>query len=333
MDSLFKTRTLTTSINALRAPGRKIFQQCFASKLNYQPTDRLAFDIVSGNETVLSNIKIDAPASVGVKTGRRTITTIAPRLAEKRLIHTYEINAMRGYGEQSSVELMSKRIAREQLDMRNMFDRTLEFWAANALRGKIYDADLTTILVDYGLSGTHAPALLLTNRWTDSSSNPIANIRAWKLLIEEDSGHEITGWRAYAGNSVMGALLNHSKVTDLLAFERGRQIAEDGYIVKLAGVTIEEYNGSFLDSTGTRKRFVEDDEFILIGEGADVFDCPYAAVVDEDAHGGVGQGGTGQLFFSKSWKEEDPSGRWIKGESRPLPVLQRPDAIVVATAI
>jgi hypothetical protein len=56
-------------------------------------------------------------------------------------------------------------------------------------------------------------------------------------------------------------------------------------------------------------------------------------VIDEEAPQGVGNVGPGEMFFSKSWTEKDPSGRWIKVESRPLPVLQRPGAIVYAKVV
>lgn len=335
MDNLFKIRVLTTAVNAMRAPGRKIFQRHFAGRTHMESSDRLAFEVVSGSEGVLAAVSVFAPATVGAKTGRKTITLEAPRLAEKRFIHTAEMNALRAYGEQQRVEMMEQRIRRELTDMRNIHDRTLEFWAAYALRGQILDADLTTVLVDYNLDATHKPTLAGGDLWTDAAdSDPVADIRTWKQLIEDDSGHEITRWTAWVGSSAMDALLNHTKVRELLQYARGQQIAEEGRIARLAEVDLLEYNSSFVDTGGSRKRFVPATGFILVGEGEDVFDCPYAPVVDDDAPGGVGnigEGGQGQLFFSKSWQEKDPSGRWIKAETRPLPVVMRPDAIVFAT--
>jgi hypothetical protein len=336
MDDLFKVRVLTTAVNALRPPGRKVFQRHFAGRTHMEMSDRLAFEVISGSEEVLAAISVVAPATVTEKTGRKVVTLQAPRLAEKRFIHTSELNALRAYGEQVRVEMMSQRINRELTDMRNKHDRTLEFWAAYALRGQILDADLTTVLVDYNFQSSHKPVLAGADLWTDAQSDPVSDIREWKRLIEDDSGHEVTGWVAWCGWEAMDALLNHSKVRELLQYERGRQMAEEGRIVRLADVEIIEYNASFKDSSGTRQRFIPQDAFILVGEGADVFDCPYAPVVDDDAPGGVGnigENGQGQLFFSKSWKEEDPSGRWIKVETRPLPVVQRPDAIIFATVV
>ncbi|MBU2548346.1 MAG: major capsid protein [Proteobacteria bacterium] len=336
MDDLFKMRVLTAAVNEMQNPALRVFNRVFRGREHLEPSDRLAFDVISGNETLLGTISVAAPASVTEKTGRRTITMTAPRLAHKRLIHTAELNALRAYGVPAQVEMMKTRIAREQLDMRNMIDRTLEYWACSALKGIIYDADLSTQLVDYHVAGSHKPTLTGTDLWTDAESDPIGRIRTWKRLIEDDAGASITGWTAFLGSSVMDALLTHDSVREVLRYDRGSQMAETGRIQRLAEVELSEYNGSFLDSGGVRRRFIDEDAFLLIGHCQDLVDVPFAPVVDDEAPGGVGNltaDGGGALYFSKSWQEKDPSGRWIKVEARPLPVLQRPGAVVYAKAV
>ena len=97
-----------------------------------------------------------------------------------------------------------------------------------------------------------------------------------------------------------------------------------------------EYNGSYLTEDNKRHRFIPADRFVLIGLCQDLADMPYAPVIDEESPYGVGnidapakQG----MYFAKSWTEKDPSGRWIKIEARPLPVIQRPNAIVSAKVV
>lgn len=336
MDNLFKIRTLTRAVNAIKAPARVVYNRLFAGYEGMQPSDRLAFDVISGSEKLLGNISIFAPATVDDKTTRKTITMTAPRIANKRFISAAELNALRGFGK-AGVEMMKDRIAREQKDMRGKHDRTLEFWAVNALKGVIYDTDLSTVLVNYNVAAEHKPTLTGTDLWTDTDgSNPIAKIRAWKKLIEDDSGAAIIGWVAFHGSGVGDALLINDAVRELLKYDKGSQIAESGRITKLSEVELVEYNGSYIDDSGTRQRFVGADEFILVGLCDELVEVPYAPVVDDDAPDGVGnvdENGGGQMFFSKSWPVKDPSGRWVKCESRPLPVLKRPGAVVTATVI
>jgi hypothetical protein len=340
MDNLFLIRTLTTAVNAMVAPSRRIYNRLFQGKENMQGSDRLAFDIITGSEGILGNIAVNAPATVDKKVGVTTVTMTAPRIANKRMIATADLNAARQWGQQLGLMQMEQRIGIEQRDMRNKHDRTLEWWAAGALKGYIYDSDLTTLLVDYGLDATHRLTLTGDDLFTSPNSNPIIKLRTFKTIIEEDSGAVITGWLAYLGSEVMDALIIHPGVIEWLKTDRGAQIAENGRIERMAGIEMDEYNASFVDDNGTRRQFINSDEIVLIGLCDDLVDMPFAPVVDDDAPNGVGNitfdkngSPVPALFFSKSWKVQDPSGRWIKVESRPLPVLKRAGAVITATVV
>ncbi len=335
MDELFRPTVLTASVNEMKNPQMIIYNRLFRGKERFQPTDRLAFDVISGSESILRNIAVYAPAEVSDKTTRKVVTVKAPRIATKRFIHTAELNGLRALGEKLGFELMKQRIAREQKDMRSMVDRTIEYWSANALKGKILDADYSTVLVDYNLPSSHKLTLSGTDFWSDESSDPLSDIRAFKRTIEEDSGATITEWIAFLGYKVMDALLNHAKVRDFLKYDKGSQIAENGRIQRLGEVEFIEYNASFIDAGGNKRRFIEPEEFLLVGVCDDVVSVPFAPIVDKRAPGGVGNTISGKpvMYFSKSWDEEDPDGKWIKVESRPLPVLQRPGAVVDAIVV
>lgn len=336
MDSIFQIRTLTTAINEMPAANMVVYNRLFRGKEHMEPSDRLAFEIITGSEKLLKNISIYAPATVDDKTGRRIVTLQAPRLADKRFIHTAELNSLRAYGSQVGLEMMSARVAREQLDMKRKHDRTLEFWACNALKGKIYDTDMTTELVDYGMDADHLVTLTGTDLWSNASSNPINKIREWKRLIKDDSKAAISGFVMFLGYSAMDNLLKNSAVLDLLKYGKGTKIAEDEDVARLAKTELIEYDGSFISDSNERTRFIGAEYVILVGMTDDVVDVPYAPVIDDDAPNGVGNvdiNGNGMMFFSKSWTEKDPSGRWIKAESRPLPVLQRPGCVVYAKVV
>jgi hypothetical protein len=334
MSDLFHVRALTTAVNSIQSPSMVVYNRVFRGREKFQNTDRLQFDVLTGSETVLPNLSAIAPAHVSDKAGRKTVTLTAPRLAHKRFISAAELNAAREAGGIGPA-LMEDRVARELTDMKNAIDRTMEFWAAGALKGKIYDADLETVLVDYGVESKHKPTLSGTDKFTDAASKPLARIRAWQTLIEQDAGAVMTGWVAFVGSAVMDALMVHSDVIDLLKYTRGEAVANAGRISRLSEIELVEYNASFLKG-GTRKRFIEANEFVLVGLCEDVVSVEYAPVVDTEAPGGVGnvdENNQPQVFFSKSWAEKDPSGRWIKVEARPVPVLQRPGAVVAAKAV
>ena len=215
--------------------------------------------------------------------------------------------------------------------MRQTVDLTREFMAVKALSGQVVDRD-GTVLVDYNLPAAHKPTLTGTGLWTNAASNPIKNIRAWKKLIGQNGG-PINGFAAFCGSGAMDALINNDNARELLQYTAGQQIAETGRIARLSGVDIEEYDGSYLDASQVRHDLIPENVFALVGLGPNVAAELFAPVVDLQAEGGVGKGKQADVFFSKMWEVQDPSGQWIKVEARPLPVFFRPLCVVWATVI
>ena len=250
MDNLFQVRTLTKAVNAIPAINRIIFDRIFAGKEHGQPTDRMAFDVITGSEGILLPISVTAPATVDDKINRKTVTVDAPRMSNKRFIHVSELNNARAMGE-IGLQTMKRRIALELKDMRNKHDRTLEFWAVGALKGTIYDSDLSTVIVDYNVDGLFHPVLTGSDLWTDPASNPITRLRAWKRQIADNCGADVLEWIGFLGTQVMDALLEHSGVLAWMKEEKGGEIAESGRISKLSEVELIECNHGFADESGT----------------------------------------------------------------------------------
>jgi len=330
MDDLFKTRALTGALNQLRPAPTLILDRVFKRK-EPQLTDRFAWDIQTQSEGIMPNISVYAEASVSDNEGMKTVTCQSPRFSEKRMISAADLNGMRAFGSQVSVQLLTTKIGAVLASLKRKADITREFQAAMCLSGKVVDAK-GVVLVDYGFSAAQKPVLTLTNRWSDPASDPLKDIRGWKKLIGQAAGN-VSQYVAFVGTDVMDALMNHTKVLELLKYTHGKETAEEGRIINLAGVELVEYQGSYIDSNGARQDLVPPTHFRMIGltgdHGAELF----APVVDLESPNGVGMGKPGDMFFSKSWLVKDPSGRWIKVEVRPLPVLMRPECVIDATPV
>jgi len=328
-DTIFQSRTLTAAVNKMRPVRTPVLDKVFARKKR-SPTSALMWDIKSSDEQLLANIAVSAPATVTNKTGRKTVTCKAPRYSEKRFISAGELDDMRGFGKAVEPELLKERVADEQFDMRTDVDRTREFQAVKAISGKVVDKDGNTI-VDYNLPAEQKPVLSGTALWTDAASDPMKDIRAWKKYIADRMS--VSGWVAFCGSGVMDAMLNNTKLLELLKYTAGKQLADEGRIARLGGMEIEEYFGTYRDDAGARQDMIPGNVFVLVGLAPDATAELYAPVVDLRATTGVGKGVKPRLFFSKSWEVEDPSGRWVKVEARPLPVLFRPECVVYAQVV
>lgn len=325
-DSVFKTRVLVMAVNKLRPVATRALDLIFPRKKR-QLSSLFAWDIKSSNERLLKNIRVSDAAQVTNGVKRKTVTCEAPRFAEKRFIGADVLEAARKAGELGP-ELIKERVADEQFDMRGDVDRTREFMAVKCLSGQVVD-ESGAVIVDYNFPADQKPVLAAGSKWSEGGTDPIQNIRAWKKYIGDRVA--VDKFVALCGASAMDALIGNESVGDKLKWAAGKQIAEEGRIAFLAGVQIDEYFGTYRDAAGVIQQMVPDNAFILVGIGPDTTAELYAPVIDLKAEGGVGSGKEPEIFFSKSWEEEDPSGRWIKVESRPLPVLIQPESVVFAT--
>ena len=223
---------------------------------------------------------------------------------------------------------MKEFVADEQSDMRSDVDRTREFMAVKCVSGQVVD-ETGAVIVDYNFQAAQKPVLAAGAKWNEGGTSPIKNIRAWKKWISDRV--TVDRFVAICGSQAMDALIDNESVGDKMKWVAGQQIAEEGRIAKLAGVTIEEYFGTYKDAAGVIQQLLPENAFILVGVSGEAAAELYAPVVDLDADGGVGGGKDAEIFFSKSWDEKDPSGKWLKVESRPLPVLFMPESVIYAT--
>jgi len=326
----FTPRALTTAVNLMKPAPTRVLDKVFATKRR-QLSDVFSWDVKTGTEHLLPNIRVAAEATIRGGVGRKNLTCQAPRYAEKEFISAADLNNMRKFGDAAFPELLMERVAEEQYDMRQTVDLTREFQAVKALSGQVVDKE-GKVLVDYNLPPAHKPTLTGGALWTADDSEPITNLRAWKKLIVQNGG-PVNGFAAFCGSGAMDALINNANARELLQYSAGQQIAETGRIARLASIDIEEYDGSFLDGAGTRHDLIPEDVFALVGVGPMVAAELFAPVVVLKAPGGVGKGKQADIFFSKMWEVEDPSGQWIKVEARPLPVFFQALCVVWATVI
>ncbi|HNV72460.1 MAG TPA: major capsid protein [Candidatus Ozemobacteraceae bacterium] len=330
MDTLFKSSVITAAINAMKAVKTPVLDKVFARKLP-QLSPNFAWDIETSHERILRNLKTGEPAQVTKKLRRARVSCEAPRFAPKRSISGDDMAELRKFGDAALPELLANRINRELADMRNEIDRTREYMAVRSILGQVIDSE-GTVLVDYSFSGAQKPVLTGKQLWTDSESNPLKNIRAWKKLIAKSVGG-VDAFIAFCGSAAMDALIDNQKIQNLLQFQAGQQLAEKGRIAFLAETEIEEYFGYYKDSNGDAQDMIPENEFVLVGVSAETLAELYAPVIDFKDPAGVGKGQLASMFFAKSWEEEDPSVRWLKAESRPLPVLFRPECVVRARVV
>lgn len=330
IDSVFKTRNLVASVEAIHPVKTPVLSKVFSTPLR-SLSSILEWDIEKDAEGICSTVPSGSPARVVGKDGRDHVAVEAPRFSEKFHVKPSDLDRIRQYGSEAPM-LLAELIGREQAKLKAKIDRTREFMAVKALSGTVVDGDANT-LVAYTLPAGHAVTLTSTNKWSDSESNIINNLRAWKKLISQATGGAVDSFAAFCGSDVMDAILNNAKVQDMLKYTKGNQVAEEGSIAHLAGVEIEELLGSYKNGAGTRYDLIDSGYIALVGIGVGNAGEAFAPAEDFEAADGIGSGKLPGMFFSKSWTESDPSARWVKVEARPLPIVLRPGSIVYAKVL
>jgi hypothetical protein len=330
VDNLFKAFVLTEAVLNLFPVKTSVLDKVFGNK-KFLVSGVFQWDIKSGSRRILKNLKVSDAATIRDGMGLKTVTCNGTRFAEKRFIGAADLDKLRGFGSQFADGLVGKRIADELTDIKTEIDRTREFMAIKAISGTVVDDNGDT-LVDYGFSVDQKPTLTGKQKWTDSESNPIKNLRAWKKQITKAVG-SVDKFYGFCGSEAMDALIENGAVQKLLHYSSGKQIADEGRIAFLAGVEIEEVLGTYVDKDGAEQDLIGAKEFILVGVSAQTASEIYVPVVNLNDPNGVGQGNPASMFFADSQDQWDPSGKWVRVESRPLPVLNKPQAVVKATVV
>lgn len=255
-------------------------------------------------------------------------------LREKRLLKGMQLYHLRQPGGDWGSQWAEQRVRGELSDQTNVVKKTWEHGFWEMLKGTLTVAqEDVQFVVDYGIDGTHKPTA--ATLWSDTANaDPIANIRAWKKLITQDLGEPATDM--IVSSTVMGYLVDNAKVRELMRQQYGRQMAEEGRIVKLGGLTISEYDNGYVPLGGSYTQFVPDDHVFIIGKGNNrspeqggkitnlLADIQQGSPEDIEAGGKPG-------LFSKSWTEKDPAGVQTVVASSFLPVLKKPEGVVYAT--
>lgn len=344
MDKLFEYRRMTTAINNVKTPKRKVYDRYFGPIASASDSTMIQFDIQTGGTNLLPNISPRSQATVIDKLGEKTKIVEAPRYADSFVILDADLEKKRAFGKLGPA-MMKEELRKNMEHLRKPHDMTLEFNACNMLtQGKMLDSDATTEIFDYQIAADHKEVLPAADLWTaKDTSKPLFKIRSWKRKIQEDLPVPVTRWDALIGGDASEALQDHPDVKDLLAkseIEAVKMVRDDTVDYVIKKVNCMEYDEKYMPDSGTAAYLIPNDAFVLIGVCDQWVDAKFAPIVDSTVRDGIGNvaaGASGKPtmvpYFAKPIRQENPGAYLILGEQRQLLILKRPAAIFIATVI
>lgn len=255
-NDVFKSSALTAAINKVDfVPGRA-GEVAFAGVGEGIATTSAQIE-VSGETLSLVQSQVRGAPVQQVGANKRSVKSVAvPHIPLEATIRADEIQNVRDFGSDNlisgAVNVVNQRMAK----MANRLDLTVENLRLGALKGKVLDADGSTLVDLFSTFGVAEPTQVnfaLGTASTDVRSKCAQVIRTMKKNAKM-SLPSTARVHAFAGSNFFDALLSHASVKG--AYE-GYAMAERRLgasyvhgIFEFGGVFFEEYQGSDDDAVG-----------------------------------------------------------------------------------
>jgi len=328
-------KVMTDAINQIKSVPRMLQDLVFKTR-NTNPADTIEVDVIVGNETL-------APFVTDVEGGRQIAGTSrkervikTPRIRPKKTLTAKDLYTERGEGvmpyvpngASSVAAAREEKVAKEMKDLRNTIDRRIEWMCAQALTGTLtVTQDNIAFAVDYNMPAAHKIVLAGADQWDETTADVKANMTTAADLIQDALG--IPADTVICGKDAAAALLNRV-AEDKWFYENSPRLdplggfrweASPSFLGRAGGLAFYRYGDTY-DDAGTPTNFIAADKVYVIATNARL-SIEFGNILDLKAGANVMA-----EYFSKSWEVEDPSVMYMLAESRPLPVLWQPEAVV-----
>jgi Phage major capsid protein E len=318
------------------------------------PYPSATWDVVKGSRMVAKPNVPNSEAHIISRLGRSQESAAFIYLREKKVFEPTTLHWLRLPGQiaQTNAELA---VLREINDLNQRFDNFAEWSIWQALGGSIsYQYSDVQANVNYGFPSSH----LITSsvQWYNSSGQTTYNsvttemtdasatyatpfqivemIRSWKRIVQVHG--RVPAQEVFATSVTMAALMEawiHAGAgstvnipATMLSDRMKDQYYSSGIIDGFMGLTWTQVESVYESDAGNLTFFVPDGTLYL-GNYTD--QRPIELLIGPSADDEAPDGFTGK--FSKTWKDKDPSARQYLIEWSLLPVITRPEQMVVVT--
>jgi hypothetical protein len=340
---LFTPRTMTEALLQEKRPGAFLINTFFPVRPTHQ-TEAVDIHIVDGKRKLAPFVNPNSEGVLVEKNSRTAETFVPPLIKPKDRTSAEDIlasvnpgNAVYVEGGQTVEERAALMLMDDMRRLDDMIVRREEWMASRALftgaisiKGQGVDET-----IDFAFKTTHKPTLSGTSLWTDAASKPFDDLRTWKTLIAKDAG--VTATDVVLGSSAAAAFFANDQIQKLFDLRQitvgqlnptmenlPQGVTYLGRVTAL-GLDLWTYDEWFVDDqTGNEAEMVPTDRILVVSRQAN-FKLHYGAIPEIPPVVGS--------RWVKSWMQEDPAGRFLMVQARPLPVPHQKDAIVSAKVV
>lgn len=302
MNEAFKSGTLTGMVQAFGPDPTSVTAPLFVTKET--TTDYFEFDVVSGSRHRAAFRLPDSPANIQATKSRSRKKVLLTNVREKKTLKPSTVRLLDAPGQRTPAS--GEAAMRDELaDLDAIVERAWEYirWKLLTTGGFTLDGDYSLAYsFSLGASSTASPI------WTTAASaTPLANLIAWKELVQKASGDRAAEvWLTTAG---LRYLMGTSEALTLLGEATKDKYAAEGIVPKLMDMDVKIVDGGYTPEGGSFNYWLSTNgtagNMAIIKTAGAVGEFVNGPALDEDAPAGL------RGKFSKSWIEPDPSARWI----------------------
>ena len=266
-----------------------------------------------------------APAVQGTQDGRTLRDFRTRHLKKEDTIWASEVAGIRAFGSETELAQVQDEVALRALKLRNEAELTFEFHRLNALKGKVYDADGTTLVYDWFAEfGIAAPDEIDFD--LDNASPAKGALRKKCQAVLEDIENSVGGLvhgsvvvEAVCGSAFFRDLTNHPDVieTYLYAAKAAELAGRPTDVFDWGGIRWRRYRGGSGVGVNTDKCSLYptgiDGLFEQYGSPPDTFDLVNTP---------------GQPVYYRTIMDRDRN-EWVKieAEANPMFICTRPGVL------
>lgn len=337
------TATLLEVQRVQKTPTSFWLEKCFPKQINFT-TEYIAFDRVNEDfrrlaPFVAPNVQGKVMAQEGSDMLNFKPAYVKPKhIVEPDAVLVRKPGEALGSGSLTPEQRREATIASLLERHKNMHLMTREWMAAKAIiDGKvtIEGENYPKVTVDFRRDASLTILLAGAAKWDQVTSNPLADIKAARIVANAKSGAVIrdivfgaNAWKLFSDNTDVQSLLSTQTRGSDSDFTKMVDGFEDSveYLGQLSGINgsglirMWLYSGKYRDEAGTLQDIMDTNTVV----GVD-----FAAVQGHRCFGAIRDGKAGFQaldMFPKMWEDEDPWAEYLMTQSAPLMVPAQPNA-------